>query len=69
MAASSSRERVVAPIAGGIWLTLGVCIGVSVGVALDEPTVGTLTGAAIGVALAVLTALVDRRRRRNGSER
>lgn len=49
-------------IAGGVWIALGVLIGAVIGIMVKQPTIGVLVGTGAGVLLAVVTALVDRRR-------
>ena len=49
--------------AGGIFLTIGILGGFSIGAALGDPLGYALIGTAAGIAVAVLLWLVDRRRR------
>ena len=48
--------------AGGIFLTLGILIGFSWGLAVGEPSMGAVAGTAVGALAAVLLWLLDRRR-------
>jgi hypothetical protein len=50
--------------AGGCFLTLCILAGFPLGLAIGNPMKGILIGTGAGVALAVLTWLIDRRRRR-----
>jgi hypothetical protein len=50
--------------AGGCFLTVCILAGLPLGLAIRNPMKGVLIGTAVGIALAVLTWLVDRRRRR-----
>ena len=50
-------------IAGGIFLFLGPVIGAIYGVSRNEPILWMLYGFGAGVALALLTWLIDRRKR------
>lgn len=58
MNASNSR-------AGGCFLTLFLLLGFLYGLTIHNPLKGVLIGLAVGAALAVLTWLIDRRRRGN----
>ena len=49
--------------AGGCFLTLCILAGFPVGLAIGNPMKGVLIGTGIGIALAVLTWLIDYRRR------
>ena len=49
--------------AGGFFLTLLILAGFIAGLALGNPMLGVLIGTAAGVTLAILTWLLDRRRR------
>ena len=50
--------------AGGCFLTLCILAGFPLGLAIGNPMKGILIGVAAGTLLAVLTWLIDRRRRR-----
>ncbi len=52
-----------APAAGGIFLFLGPVIGAIYGTGRNEPIPWMLYGFGAGVALALLTWLIDRRKR------
>jgi hypothetical protein len=49
--------------AGGCFLTLFILAGVPFGLAIGNPMKGILIGTGVGIALAVITWLLDRRRR------
>jgi hypothetical protein len=49
--------------AGGCFLTLFILLGFIGGLAIQNPLKGTLIGTAIGAVLAVVTWLIDSRRR------
>jgi hypothetical protein len=49
--------------AGGCFLTLFILLGFLGGLAIRNPLKGTLIGLGIGVVLAILTWLIDLRRR------
>ena len=49
--------------AGGCFLTLCILAGVPAGLAIGNPMKGVLIGTGVGIALAVLTWLIDYRRR------
>lgn len=51
------------PAAGGIFLFLGPVIGAIYGISRNEPILWMLYGFGAGVALALLTWLIDRRKR------
>jgi hypothetical protein len=50
--------------AGGCFLTLCILAGFPLGLAIGNPMKGILIGTGTGIALAVVTWLIDRRRRR-----
>lgn len=50
--------------AGGCFLTICILAGFVVGLAIQNPMKGVLIGTGTGVLLAVLTWLIDSRRRR-----
>lgn len=54
----NSRPR----LAGGIFIALGLLIGVIGGIAMNEPSAGMVVGLAIGSAIAVIIWLSDRKR-------
>ncbi|MEA3067863.1 MAG: hypothetical protein QOK41_1270 [Sphingomonadales bacterium] len=58
------REMQPTTRAGGCFLTLCILAGFPLGLAIGNPMKGILIGVAAGVLLAVLTWLIDRRRRR-----
>jgi len=49
--------------AGGCFLTICILVGLPLGLAIGNPMKGILIGTGTGIALAVLTWLIDRRRR------
>lgn len=49
--------------AGGCFLTLCILAGFPLGLAMGNPMKGILIGLGAGIALAVITWLIDRRRR------
>ncbi len=49
--------------AGGCFLTICILAGFPLGLAIGNPMKGILIGAGAGIALAVVTWLIDRRRR------
>lgn len=51
------------PRAGGAILAVTVIAGAVIGVALQQPTIGTLAGLGLGVAIAIVIWLRDRARR------
>jgi hypothetical protein len=50
--------------AGGCFLTIFLLLGFVFGLSIQNPLKGTLSGLAIGASLAIITWLVDARRRR-----
>ncbi|WP_404334190.1 hypothetical protein AB2M62_12575 [Sphingomonas sp. MMS12-HWE2-04] len=58
MASSSSRN----PMAGGFLLAVSLIVGVLVGIARGQPSIGFVAGFGVGVALLVGVWLLDRRR-------
>jgi len=50
--------------AGGCFLTLCILAGFPLGLAIGNPMKGILIGTGTGIALAIITWLIDRRRRR-----
>ncbi len=57
----SEPSRPRTKLGGGIFIALGLLIGVVVGVAMRQPSIGLLAGLGVGIALAGLVALVGRR--------
>jgi hypothetical protein len=49
--------------AGGCFLTICILAGFPLGLAIGNPMKGVLIGTGTGIALAVITWLIDRRRR------
>ena len=49
--------------AGGVLIAIGAVLGAFIGLAYDQPTVGTLAGIAIGVVLALAIWWRTRERR------
>ena len=49
--------------AGGCFLTIFILLGFFYGLSIQNPLEGTLIGTAIGALLALVTWLIDRRRR------
>jgi hypothetical protein len=49
--------------AGGCFLTICLLAGFPLGLAIGNPMKGVLIGLGVGVALAIVTWLIDRRRR------
>ena len=49
--------------AGGIFIAFGLLIGAIIGIAMDQPSAGTVIGMAIGTVIAVVIWIVDRKRR------
>lgn len=52
------------PIAGGCFLTIFLLLGFVFGLSIGNPLKGVLIGLGIGIVLALLTWLIDSRRRR-----
>jgi hypothetical protein len=50
-------------LAGGIFIAFGLLVGAIVGVAVDQPSAGTVIGMAIGTVIAVIVWIMDRKRR------
>jgi F0F1-type ATP synthase assembly protein I len=50
-------------LAGGIFIAFGLLIGAIIGIAMDQPSAGTVIGMAIGTVIAVVIWIVDRKRR------
>jgi hypothetical protein len=51
--------------AGGCFLTLFILAGLPLGLAIGNPMKGILIGTGAGIVLALVTWLIDRRRRRD----
>jgi hypothetical protein len=52
--------------AGGCFLTVFILLGFLFGLSIQNPLKGTLIGTGVGAVLALVTWLIDRRRRRGG---
>jgi hypothetical protein len=50
-------------IGGGVWLALGTLTGAVVGILIEQITASILTGMGLGIAGAVITALIDAKKR------
>jgi hypothetical protein len=59
----SETENNQPRLAGGIFIAFGLLIGAIVGVAVDQPSAGTVIGMAIGTVIAVVVWIMDRKRR------
>ncbi|WP_295494786.1 hypothetical protein [Sphingorhabdus sp. EL138] len=59
----SETENNQPRLAGGIFIAFGLLIGAIVGVAVDQPSAGTVIGMAIGTVIAVVIWIMDRKRR------
>jgi len=59
----SGTENNQPRLAGGIFIAFGLLIGAVVGVAMDQPSAGTVIGMAIGTVIAVVIWVMDRKRR------
>ena len=59
----SEAENNQPRLAGGIFIAFGLLIGAIVGVAVDQPSAGTVIGMAIGTVIAVVIWIMDRKRR------
>jgi hypothetical protein len=49
------------PAAGGCLTAIALMLGVSIGLALGQPTIGFLAGLAVGVVAAIVVWWIDRR--------
>ena len=58
----SGTENNQPRLAGGIFIAFGLLIGAVVGVAMDQPSAGTVIGMAIGTVIAVVIWIMDRKR-------
>ena len=58
----SEAENNQPRLAGGIFIAFGLLIGAIVGVAVDQPSAGTVIGMAIGTVIAVVIWIMDRKR-------
>jgi ABC-type lipoprotein release transport system permease subunit len=47
----------------GIFIAFGLLIGAIIGIAMDQPSAGTVIGMAIGTVIAVVIWIMDRKRR------
>ena len=54
-------KRRRARLAGGVFVALGLVIGIIVGTFYAQPSIGMLVGAGIGLLLLLLVWLLDRR--------
>lgn len=61
-----ATSRPPSPRAGGAILALTILVGAVIGVAMRQPTLGSLAGLAVGVAIALAVWLRDRARDRHG---
>ena len=59
----SETENNQPRLAGGIFIAFGLLIGAIVGVAVYQPSAGTVIGMAIGTVIAVVIWIMDRKRR------
>ncbi|MFN3620723.1 hypothetical protein [Sphingorhabdus sp.] len=59
----SETENSQPRLAGGIFIAFGLLIGAIIGVAVDQPSAGTVIGMAIGSCIALVIWLIDRKRR------
>jgi F0F1-type ATP synthase assembly protein I len=59
----SGTENSQPRLAGGIFIAFGLLIGAIIGVAVDQPSAGTVIGMVIGTTIAVLIWVIDRKRR------
>lgn len=59
----SGTENNQPRLAGGIFIAFGLLIGAVFGVAMDQPSAGTVIGMAIGTVIAVVIWIMDRKRR------
>lgn len=55
-------------VAGGVWIFLGVVIGVAVGWFLQQPSLGLVVGLIVGGAIAAFVTIRDVRRERRTRE-
>ena len=58
----SETENSQPRLAGGIFIAFGLLIGAIIGIAMDQPSAGTVIGMAIGTVIAVVIWIVDRKR-------
>ena len=58
----SGTENNQPRLAGGIFIAFGLLIGAVFGVAMDQPSAGTVIGMAIGTVIAVVIWIMDRKR-------
>jgi hypothetical protein len=59
----SGTENSPPRLAGGIFIAFGLLIGAIIGVAMDQPSAGTVIGMAIGTVIAVAVWIMDCKRR------
>jgi F0F1-type ATP synthase assembly protein I len=59
----SETENSPPRLAGGIFIAFGLLIGAIIGIAMDQPSAGTVIGMAIGTVIAVVIWIMDRKRR------
>lgn len=50
------------PVAGGVWIFLGVVIGIAVGWFARQPSLGLVGGLVVGLAVAAFVTIRDLRR-------
>ncbi len=55
----SGPKGKASPLAGGIFIFIGLIVGAIIGIAYDQPSLGMIGGFGIGVALAVFIWLAD----------
>lgn len=59
----SETENSQPRLAGGIFIAFGLLIGAIIGVAVDQPSAGTVIGMATGSCIALVIWFIDRKRR------
>lgn len=55
-------------VAGGVWIFLGVVIGIAVGWFAKQPSLGLVIGLAVGVAIAAVVTIRDVRKEQKRGE-
>lgn len=50
------------PVAGGVWIFLGVVIGIIIGWFVKQPSLGLVGGLVVGLAIAAFVTIRDMRR-------